>query len=409
VGTVSLLATVVNGTAQDTNYTQNFSVTISGSGNNFVAVSGITGVPVSATVGIPLTLNGTVSPSNATNKDILWTVSNAGTTGANISGNTLNTTGAGSVTITANVANGIAQGTAYTQNFNITVNTSFVAVSNITGVPTSATVGTPLTLSGAVSPSNATNQTIVWTVSNAGTTGASISGNTLNTTNAGTVTVTATIVNGQTASTNYTQNFSITVNTAFVAVSGITNVPTTATAGTPLALSGTITPSNATNQNITWTVSNAGTTGASISGNTLNTTGAGTVILTATIVNGQTASTNYTQNFTITVNAVTVQQPESFTITFTQIADEAPEIIGPTIYRSSANRPRTATIELDNPGQYNFINWYITGTTVSGVGPSITLSALNILYNNAGQHFLTVEVEKNGVPYNRTIIFTVAQ
>ena len=401
VGTVSLLATVVNGTAQDTNYTQNFSVTISGSGNNFVAVSGITGVPVSATVGIPLTLNGTVSPSNATNKDISWTVSNAGTTGANISGNTLNTTGAGSVTITATVANGIAEGTAYTQNFNITVNTTFVAVSNITGVPTSATAGTPLTLNGIVTPSNATNQTIVWSVSNAGTTGASItSGNILNTTNAGTVTVRATIANGTAPDVAYTQDFTVTV---FVAVTDITGIPSSAIAGMPLTLSGTVSPSDATNQTIIWTVSNAGTTGATISGNVLNTANTGTVTVKATITNGTVPGIAYTQNFTITI-----QQSESFTITFTQITDEAPEIIGPTIYRSGTNGQRTATIELANPGQYSSINWYITGTTVSGIGSSITLSAANILYNNAGQHFLTVEVEKNGVPYNRTIIFTVA-
>jgi endo-1,4-beta-xylanase len=189
-----------------------------------------------------------------------------------------------------------------------------------------------------------------------------------------------------------------------VAVSDITGVPVLATAGTPLTLTGTVTPSNATNKTIVWTVNNAGTTGATIiGGNVLNATNLGTVTVTATIVNGITQSTAYTQNFTITV-----QQPESFTITFTQIADEAPEIIGPTIYRSGTNGPRTATIVLANPGQYSFINWYITGTTVSGVEPSFTLNALNTLYNNTGQHFLTVEVVKNGVPYNRTIIFTVA-
>lgn len=37
----------------------------------------------------------------------------------------------------------------------------FVAVSDITGVPTAAKVGQPLTLSATVEPANATNQTIV--------------------------------------------------------------------------------------------------------------------------------------------------------------------------------------------------------------------------------------------------------
>ncbi|MCL2308457.1 MAG: hypothetical protein FWC38_09630, partial [Proteobacteria bacterium] len=83
---------------------------------------------------------------------------------------------------------------------------------------------------------------------------------------------------GFTATTN-----ALTVNPAFVAVTNITGVPTTATAGTPLALSGTVVPNNATNQTIAWSVQNAGTTGATIVGNTLNTTAAGTVTVAATI------------------------------------------------------------------------------------------------------------------------------
>ncbi|MCL2416690.1 MAG: leucine-rich repeat protein [Bacteroidales bacterium] len=87
----------------------------------------------------------------------------------------------------------------------------FVAVANITNVPTTATAGTPLTLTGTVNPSDAINQTIVWSVQDAGTTGATINGNTLNTTSAGTVTVRATIANGATATTDFTQDFNITV------------------------------------------------------------------------------------------------------------------------------------------------------------------------------------------------------
>ena len=89
----------------------------------------------------------------------------------------------------------------------------FVAVRSITDVPTSGMVGN-LTLYGTVNPSYATNKTIVWSVVNAGTTGASISGNTLTTTAAGTVTVMATVVNGSAQGTNYTQNFYISINTA---------------------------------------------------------------------------------------------------------------------------------------------------------------------------------------------------
>ena len=86
----------------------------------FVAVTDITGVPATATVGTPLTLTGTVEPATATNKTIVWTVTN-GTGTATVSGNTLNPTGAGSVTVKATIVNGTAQGTNYTKDFTITV------------------------------------------------------------------------------------------------------------------------------------------------------------------------------------------------------------------------------------------------------------------------------------------------
>ena len=182
----------------------------------------------------------------------------------------------------------------------------FVPVTNITGVPEMATAGTPLTLTGTVVPSNATNQTIVWSVQSAGTTGATITGNTLNTTAAGTVTVRATIVNGASPTTPYTKDFSITVSLPFVPVTNITGVPETATAGTPLTLTGTVVPSNATNQTIVWSVQSAGTTGATITGNTLNTTAAGTVIILATIADGLAVGEAYTQEFTVTVTATQI-------------------------------------------------------------------------------------------------------
>ena len=67
----------------------------------------------------------------------------------------------------------------------------------------------------------------------------------------------------------------------------IIDVPTTITAGTQQLLSGTVVPDNATNQNITWSIEDAGTTEAIITGsNILNTTAAGTVTIKATVANG---------------------------------------------------------------------------------------------------------------------------
>jgi hypothetical protein len=120
----------VNDEPQNTNTTFADSAVWNGTtnGNGAVAfavtiveVTGIDGVPTTTTVG-NLTLTGTVSPSDATNLTIAWTVTSQGNTGATITGNTLNTTaaGTGTVTVTATIANGLSTG-PYTQDFTIKV------------------------------------------------------------------------------------------------------------------------------------------------------------------------------------------------------------------------------------------------------------------------------------------------
>ena len=302
-GTVSVRATIANGASATTDYTQDFSIAVTAP---FTPATNITGVPAAATVGIPLTLTGTVAPDDATNKTIAWSIASAGGTGAAISGgNTFNATAAGTAKVRATIANGASPASDYTQEFDITVNAAFVAVTDIADLPSTATVGVPLTLTGTIVPGNATNQTIAWMrVSGPA---ATVSGNTLTADGAGTLVMRAIVENGQTATTNFAKDFNITVSATFVPVTNITGVPASATAGTPLTLTGTVVPADATNKTVTWSVRNAGTTGAAISGgNILNATAAGTARVRATIVNGASATANYTQDFDITVNAAFV-------------------------------------------------------------------------------------------------------
>ena len=301
-GTATIRATIANGLAASSDYTEDFTVTVNPA---FVPVTSITGLPTSATAGEALTLSGTVAPADATNKTITWSVIGVSTTGATISGNTLSTTGEGVALIRATVVNGFTASSDYTRDFMITVNPAVIPVTDITGVPTSAIAGTSLTLSGTVEPASATNKTITWNVLNPGTTGATLSGNTLSIPNPGTILLEATVVNGLTTSTHYHKYIYIEV-ISHVPVTGISGVPTSATAGTPLTLSGTVEPADATNKTITWNVASAGTTGASVSGNTLSTTAAGTVIIRATIANGAGPSSSYNKDFSITVNAAFV-------------------------------------------------------------------------------------------------------
>jgi len=95
-----------------------------------------------------------------------------------------------------------------------------------------------------------------------------------------------------------------------VPVTNITGIPTSITGGVPLVLIGgaaTVAPANATEKWIDWAVASAGETGATIGdygiGQTaLYTSGAGTMQLRATIVDGVVTGQNYTQTFNITVS-----------------------------------------------------------------------------------------------------------
>jgi len=86
---------------------------------------------------------------------------------------------------------------------------AFASVTNITDVPISGNVDTPLKLSGTVQPDFATNKTIVWSIRDADETGATITGDTLNIETAGSLVVTATVINGIDAATDFTKDFFI--------------------------------------------------------------------------------------------------------------------------------------------------------------------------------------------------------
>lgn len=184
----------------------------------------------------------------------------------------------------------------------IVVEAAGTPVTGITNVPTAATAGVPLYLSGTIAPANTPNRNISWSVISGGTTRASIdqSSNTLLCAAAGTVTVRATITGGGANGANYSQDFRITV-TGIVPVTDITQVPTTATAGTPLTLVGNVLPADASNRTIVWRLVNAGSTGATLNGYMLNTLYPGVVSMQAVVENGTAVGTDYVLNFSVTV------------------------------------------------------------------------------------------------------------
>ncbi|AEF82753.1 endo-1,4-beta-xylanase [Leadbettera azotonutricia] len=400
-GTVTITATVKNGTAVGVNYTKEFNIVVN---TAFIAVTGISGVPSTATAGTPLNLTGTVEPPNATNKTIVWSISEAGTTGATISGNTLNTTAAGIVEVQAAIVTGLTASTNYTQSFSITINPvvpPFIAVTSISGVPTTATAGTPLNLTGTVSPPNATNKTIGWSVvSGLG----SINDNNLSATGAGTVTVRASIDNGSAIGEAYTKDFQITASLPFVAVTGISGVPTTATVGTPLNLTGTVSPPNATNKTIAWSVVSGP---GSIKGNNLSATGAGTVTVRASIDNGFAIGEAYTKDFQITASLPFVAVTSISGVPSTATVGTPLNLTG-TVSPPNATNKTIAWSVVSGPGSIKGNNLSATGAGTVTVRASIDNgSAIGEAYTKdfqitASPPFVAV-TSISGVPTTATV------
>ena len=87
----------------------------------------------------------------------------------------------------------------------------------------------------------------------------------------------------------------------FIAASDVSGVPYSAEAYTPIPLPSTVFPSNATNQNIIWTVENPGQTGATIEDDIMYTTGSGEAYICAIIYDGFGEGRTFYQYFTIDI------------------------------------------------------------------------------------------------------------
>ncbi|MDR0207188.1 MAG: M6 family metalloprotease domain-containing protein [Bacteroidales bacterium] len=256
-------------------------------GGIITPVIDITGVPTSALVGLPLTLTGTVIPNDATFKTILWSVINAGTTGATISGNTLNNTGTGTVSIKATIENGAAFGTSFTKNFDILVTKS-------SQTPPSAptllhTTPTSITLNN-IPGCEYRRDSGDWQTSTA------FEGLTINTT-----------YNFQARKYETPTHFASDPSpesqftTALIPVTHITDIPSIAYVKVPFTLNGTILPSNASYQAIIWSIYEDYNTNTTITDDVFFANATGFVTIEATIIDGIELGINYSQQFEVTV------------------------------------------------------------------------------------------------------------
>ena len=212
-------------------------------------------------VGETVTLAATVNPSDATDKTVTWTTSDA--TVATVSNGVVTAKKIGTATITAKAGEKTASCT-------ITVIPTPVTSVTLSKTSASLKVGETVTLSATVNPSDATDKTVTWTTSDA--TVATVSNGVVTAKKLGTATITA-------KAGDKTATCSITVIPT--PVTSVTLNKTTASlkVGETVTLSATVNPSDATDKTVTWTTSDA--TVATVSNGVVTAKKMGTVTITA--------------------------------------------------------------------------------------------------------------------------------
>ena len=266
------------------------------------------------TVGDTDTLIKTIKPSNATNKDVTWSSSDNNIVTVDRHGS-IEAKNVGTATITVRTNNGKTAKCTIKVNKKTTTQ-EVIEVKSVTLSNTNASmyIGDEITLTATVSPSNANNKKITWSSSN--TSVADVTSGKITAKAKGTAEIIAKTSNGVSAKCK------ITVNQKTIAVTGISLNKETASLykGDKLILTATISPSNATNKNVTWTSSNNSV--ATVDKGNVTTVGVGETIITAKTSNGKTATCRITVSkktvavtgISLDKNTATIQEGNKVTL-----------------------------------------------------------------------------------------------
>ena len=250
-------------------------------------------------------ITATVLPATATNKQVIWSSSNTAVATVGSSTGEIKALKTGSTVITATTADG-----GFTASCTLTVHGKV----NVTGVAFSTSsvtvnVGVIDQLVAMISPSNASEQGIVWSCSNTGVVAFNQKGQ-FKGLKAGTAIITAKTVDG-----GFTAQCKITVKQPVTGIK-ITTTDVKLAVGKSKALVWNVFPSDATNQKVNWTSSD--TSVATVDQNGVVTAKkAGLSVITATTADGGFTSTcNFTVYVPVTgveVNATSIKVPKGQT------------------------------------------------------------------------------------------------
>ncbi len=287
-GTVTVKATAKDGS----NVMGSLVITISNQITNVssITVTGTGNATTIATAGGSLQMIASILPADATNKNITWSViSGTGSASVNASG-LLTAIANGTVTVkaTAQDGSGVSGSAVITiSNQPTTILVSSITVSGTGNVNTISTAAGTLQMIANISPADATNKEVIWSITN-GMGNATISATGLLTAiSDGLVTVKATANDGSGVSGILNVTISNQpVNVTSITVSGTGNATTISTYAGTLQMIANVLPANATNKSVTWSVAN-GTGSATISASGLLTAVTdGTVTVKATAQDG---------------------------------------------------------------------------------------------------------------------------
>jgi len=164
----------------------------------------------------------------------------------------------------------------------------FVPVTYVSLNKTNSTmnVGDNDTLSATIAPTDATNQAVTWKSSNTAVATVDLSGRVVGV-SAGTAVITVTTVDG-----SQTATCAVTVSTPIISVTGVrlNKSSSVISVGANDTLSAAITPTDATNQAVTWKSSNTAVATVDLNGKVVGVS-TGTTVITATTVDGRKTAT----------------------------------------------------------------------------------------------------------------------
>lgn len=264
------------------------------------------------TEGDCMTIIATISPSNATNKNVRWVSSNAAV--ASVEGGKVTALKVGSATITVTTEDG-----GKTANCQVSVNPKIVNVESVSLDRTELTLteGESTTLTAVVFPSNATDRNVRWSSSDV--TVASVVNGKVTALKAGSTIVTVTTEDG-----GRTASCRVTVKSKVVNVESVSlNKSSVAIiAGESVTLVVTVSPSNATNKNVSWHSSDESV--ATVSNGRVTALKAGSAVITVTAEDGgKTAICQVSvkpkivnvQSVSLNKSSITLTEGESTTLT----------------------------------------------------------------------------------------------